>query len=80
MNVHAALNKWVLLCCTKAGVRVFNLTDDSGYFALYKSYTQGRNSGRKNLVPVNFTRDEFVKVGGIGGGGRGVFGSWWSSS
>ena len=62
MNVHAALNQWVRVCCTKAGVPAFNLRDDSGYEALYMDYTKDRNHKRKTLVPVNFTLDHYVKV------------------
>lgn len=62
VNVHAALNHWVRRCCTEAGVTVFNLTEDSGYQALYKSYTKHRNGNRKTLVPINFTRDHYIKL------------------
>ena len=47
MNVHAALNQWVRKCCTEAGVLMFNLTEDAGYQALYRTYTKGRNDKRR---------------------------------
>jgi hypothetical protein len=62
MNVHAAMQQWVRQCCTKAGVPVFNLTDDSGYQSLYRSLTKDRNGKRKTLVPVSFTRDHYVRL------------------
>jgi hypothetical protein len=62
MNVHAALQHWVRQCCTRAGTPVFNLTEDSGYQALYKKFTKDRNGKRKTLVPVSFTRDHFLRL------------------
>jgi hypothetical protein len=60
MNLHAAMQQYVRLCCTKAGVPVITLLDDSGYEALYRSYTKDRTGKRKTLVPVSFTRDHFM--------------------
>lgn len=62
MGVHAALQQWVKKCCTEAGVPVFNLTDDSGYQAIYRALTKNRNNNRKTLVQVSFTRDHFVRL------------------
>jgi len=61
MNVHAALVSWANMCCVGQGKSSFKLQDDSGYFTLYKSLTQGRNANRKNLAAVQFTRDSHIK-------------------